>query len=449
LRAAVMDMAIIPMICGSAFKNKGVQFLLDAVCRYLPSPMDKEGIVGINPDTEEKELRKPDVKEPFAALAFKIATDPFVGRLAFFRAYSGRLDAGSYVLNNRSGKKERISRIYQMHANKQNAIDYIEAGDIGAAVGFKSIKTGDTLTAEKFPLVLESMDFPDPVIGIAVEPKTKADVDKLGIGLAKLAEEDPTFTVRSDEASGQTIISGMGELHLDVLVDRLRREFKVEVNQGQPQVEYKEAITAQAEHREIYKKQSGGRGKFADIVFTIGPADEGVQGLQFASVIKGGNVPREFVPSVEKGFKEAMKNGPLAGYEMDSMKVTLRDGSFHAVDSDALSFELAAKMGYKASAKSAKAKIMEPLMKLEVLTPEANMGDIVGDLNRRRGQVNDMSDRAGSKVVKAIVPLSEMFGYVTALRTMSSGRATSTMEFSHYAETPSNVSEEVIAKAKG
>jgi elongation factor G len=449
LRAAVMDMSIIPMICGSAFKNKGVQFLLDAVCRYLPSPMDKEGIVGVNPDTEEKELRKPSVDEPFAALAFKIATDPFVGRLAFFRAYSGRLDAGSYVLNNRSGKKERISRIYQMHANKQNAIDYIEAGDIGAAVGFKSIKTGDTLSAEKFPIVLESMDFPDPVIGIAVEPKTKADVDKLGIGLNKLAEEDPTFTVRSDESSGQTIISGMGELHLDVIVDRLRREFKVEVNQGQPQVEYKEAITAEAQHREVYKKQSGGRGKFADIAFTIGPADEGVQGLQFASVIKGGNVPREFVPSVEKGFKEAMKNGPLAGYEMDSMKVTLRDGSFHAVDSDALSFELAARMGYKASAKSAKAKIMEPLMKLEVLTPEANMGDIVGDLNRRRGQVNDMSDRAGSKVVKAIVPLSEMFGYVTALRTMSSGRATSTMEFSHYAETPSNISEEVIAKSKG
>jgi elongation factor G len=449
LRAAVMDMSIIPMICGSAFKNKGVQFLLDAVCRYLPSPMDKEGIVGVNPDTDEQELRKPSVDEPFAALAFKIATDPFVGRLAFFRAYSGRLDAGSYVLNNRSGKKERISRIYQMHANKQNAIDYIEAGDIGAAVGFKSIKTGDTLSAEKFPIVLESMDFPDPVIGIAVEPKTKADVDKLGIGLGKLAEEDPTFTVRSDEASGQTIISGMGELHLDVIVDRLRREFKVEVNQGQPQVEYKEAITAETDHREVYKKQSGGRGKFADIAFTIGPADEGVQGLQFASVIKGGNVPREFVPSVEKGFKEAMKNGPLAGYEMDSMKVTLRDGSFHAVDSDALSFELAARMGYKASAKVAKAKIMEPLMKLEVLTPEANMGDIVGDLNRRRGQVNDMSDRAGSKVVKAIVPLSEMFGYVTALRTMSSGRATSTMEFSHYAETPSNISEEVIAKSKG
>ena len=449
LRSAVMDMAIIPMICGSAFKNKGVQFLLDAVCRYLPSPTDKEGITGVNPDTEKEEIRKPDVKEPFAALAFKIATDPFVGRLAFFRAYSGRLDAGSYVLNNRSGKKERISRIYQMHANKQNAIDFIEAGDIGAAVGFKSIKTGDTLTAEKHPIVLESMDFPDPVIGIAVEPKTKADVDKLGIGLGKLAEEDPTFTVRSDEASGQTIISGMGELHLDVIVDRLKREFKVEVNQGQPQVEYKEAITAAADHREVYKKQSGGRGKFADIVFTMEPADEGFQGLQFESTIKGGNVPREFVPSVEKGFKEAMKNGPLAGYEMDSMKVTLKDGSFHAVDSDQLSFELAAKLGYKAAAKSAKAKIMEPLMKLEVLTPEENMGDIVGDLNRRRGQVNDMSDRAGSKVVKALVPLSEMFGYVTALRTMSSGRATSTMEFSHYAETPSNVSEDVIAKAKG
>ena len=449
LRSAVMDMAIIPMICGSAFKNKGVQFLLDAVCRYLPSPTDKEGITGVNPDTDKEEIRKPDVKEPFAALAFKIATDPFVGRLAFFRAYSGRLDAGSYVLNNRSGKKERISRIYQMHANKQNAIDYIEAGDIGAAVGFKSIKTGDTLTAEKHPIVLESMDFPDPVIGIAVEPKTKADVDKLGIGLGKLAEEDPTFTVRSDEASGQTIISGMGELHLDVIVDRLKREFKVEVNQGQPQVEYKEAITASADHREVYKKQSGGRGKFADIVFTMEPADEGFQGLQFESTIKGGNVPREFVPSVEKGFKEAMKNGPLAGYEMDSMKVTLKDGSFHAVDSDQLSFELAAKLGYKAAAKSAKAKIMEPLMKLEVLTPEENMGDIVGDLNRRRGQVNDMSDRAGSKVVKALVPLSEMFGYVTALRTMSSGRATSTMEFSHYAEAPKNVAQDVVDKANG
>ena len=449
LRAAVMDMAIIPMICGSAFKNKGVQFLLDAVCRYLPSPLDKEAIVGTDPDTGDEISRKPDAKEPFAALAFKIATDPFVGRLAFFRSYSGRLDAGSYVLNNRSGKKERISRIYQMHANKQNAIDYIEAGDIGAAVGFKSIKTGDTLSDEKHPIVLESMDFPDPVIGIAVEPKTKADVDKLGLSLAKLAEEDPTFTVRTDEASGQTIISGMGELHLDIIVDRLKREFKVDVNQGQPQVEYKEAITASADHREVYKKQSGGRGKFADIVFTMEPADEGTQGLQFESIIKGGNVPKEFVPSVEKGFKEAMKNGPLAGYEMDSMKVTLKDGSFHAVDSDQLSFELAAKLGYKAAAKAAKAKIMEPIMKLEVLTPEENMGDIVGDLNRRRGQVSDMSDRAGSKVVKATVPLSEMFGYVTALRTMSSGRATSTMEFSHYDVTPSNISEEVIAAAKG
>jgi elongation factor G len=449
LRAAVMDMSIIPMICGSAFKNKGVQFLLDAVCRYLPSPVDKEGIIGINPDTDEEVIRKPDVNEPFAALAFKIATDPFVGRLAFFRAYSGRLDAGSYVLNNRSGKKERISRIYQMHSNKQNAISFIEAGDIGAAVGFKDIKTGDTLSAEKSPIVLESMDFPDPVIGIAVEPKTKADVDKLGMALAKLAEEDPTFQVRTDEASGQTIISGMGELHLDIIVDRLRREFKVEVNQGQPQVEYKEAITRTANHREVYKKQTGGRGKFADIVFTLGPAEEGTVGLEFENSIKGGNIPKEFVPSVEKGFKEAMKNGPLAGFEVDSMKVTLKDGSFHPVDSDQLSFELAAKLGFKAAAKAAGAVIMEPIMKLEVLTPEENMGDIVGDLNRRRGQVNDMSDRAGSKVVKAEVPLSEMFGYVTTLRTLSSGRATSTMEFSHYAKTPSNISEEVIATARG
>jgi elongation factor G len=454
LRAAVMDMSIIPMICGSAFKNKGVQFLLDAVCRYLPSPMDKEGIRGINPDTEKEELRKPSVKEPFAALAFKIATDPFVGRLAFFRAYSGRLDAGSYILNNRSGKKERISRIYQMHSNKQNAIDFIEAGDIGAAVGFKDIKTGDTMTDEKHPIVLESMDFPDPVIGIAVEPKTKVDMDKLGMALSKLAEEDPTFQVRTDEASGQTIISGMGELHLDIIVDRLRREFKVEVNQGAPQVEYKEAITRSADHRETYKKQSGGRGKFGDIVFTIEPAEpneEGKieEGLQFINKIKGGNVPKEFIPSIEKGFREAMSAGPLAGFEMDSMRVTLKDGSFHPVDSDALSFELAARMGYKASAKSAGAVILEPIMKLEVITPEENMGDIVGDLNRRRGQVNDMSDRNGAKVVKADVPLSEMFGYVTTLRTLSSGRATSTMEFSHYAETPSNISQEVIAATKG
>ena len=451
LRAAVMDMAIIPMICGSAFKNKGVQFLLDAVCRYLPSPVDKEAIIGINPKTDAEELRKPSVNEPFAALAFKIATDPFVGRLAFFRAYSGRLDAGSYILNNRSGKKERISRIYQMHANKQNAVDYIEAGDIGAAVGFKDIKTGDTMSSLDAPIVLESMDFPDPVIGVAVEPKTKADVDKLGIGLGKLAEEDPTFQVRTDEASGQTIISGMGELHLEVLIDRLKREFKVEVNEGQPQVEYKEALTKVAQHREVYKKQSGGRGKFGDIVFEMSPADADFEGtgLQFVNVIKGGNIPREFIPAVEKGFKMAMKNGPLAGYEMDSMKITLSDGSFHPVDSDALSFELAAKLGYKSASKAAGAVILEPIMKLEVVTPEENMGDIVGDLNRRRGQVNAMDDRAGAKVVKATVPLSEMFGYVTTLRTLSSGRATSTMEFSHYHQTPSHISEEVIKKAQG
>ena len=449
LRAAVMDMSIIPMVCGSSFKNKGVQFLLDAVCRYLPSPMDKDDIVGTDPKTDLPVSRKPDAKQPFAALAFKIATDPFVGRLAFFRAYSGRLDAGSYVLNNRTGNKERISRIYQMHSNKQNPIEYIEAGDIGAAVGFKDIKTGDTLSDEKNPIVLESMVFPDPVIGIAVEPKTKADVDKMGMALAKLAEEDPTFVVKTDEASGQTIISGMGELHLDIIVDRMRREFKVELNQGQPQVEYKEALTARASHREVYKKQSGGRGKFADIVFEMMPAEEGKSGLEFVNEIKGGNVPKEYVPAIEKGFREAMKNGPLAGFEMDSMKIILKDGSFHPVDSDSLSFELAAKMGYKAAAKAAKAIIMEPIMKLEVLTPEENMGDIVGDLNRRRGQVNEMSDRAGAKVIRAHVPLSEMFGYVTSLRTLSSGRATSTMEFDHYAETPSNVSESVIKAAKG
>lgn len=453
LRKATIDMAIIPMLCGSSFKNKGVQFMLDAVCKFLPSPLDKEAIEGTNPDTDEPISRKPSATEPFSALAFKIATDPYVGRLAFFRAYSGRLDAGSYVLNNRSGNKERISRIYQMHANKQNPIDYIEAGDIGAAVGFKDIKTGDTLSDEKNPIVLESMNFPDPVIGIAVEPKTKADVDKMGMALAKLAEEDPTFTVRTDQASGQTIISGMGELHLDILVDRLKREFKVEVNQGEPQVEYKEAITRKANHRETYKKQSGGRGKFGDIVFRLEPAEEVdgkvPVGLTFVNEVKGGNIPREFIPAIEKGFKEAMKAGPLAGYEMDSMKVTLLDGSFHPVDSDALSFELAAKMGYKESAKAAGAVILEPIMKLEVLTPEENMGDIVGDLNRRRGQINNMDDRAGSKVVKASVPLSEMFGYVTTLRTLSSGRATSTMEFSHYAETPSNIADEVIKKAKG
>ncbi len=449
LRAATQDMSIIPMICGSAFKNKGVQFLLDAVCRYLPSPLDKDAITGTDPNSGNEVSRKPNSDEPFSALAFKIATDPYVGRLAFFRAYSGKLDAGSYVLNNRTGNKERISRIYQMHSNKQNSIEAIEAGDIGAAVGFKDIKTGDTLSAEKSPIILESMDFPEPVIGIAVEPKTKADVDKLGIALTKLAEEDPTFQVKTEESSGQTIISGMGELHLDIIVDRLKREFKVEVNQGKPQVQYKEALTALAEHREIYKKQTGGRGKFADIVFSIEPSNEEKPGLDFVDLIKGGNIPKEFIPSVEKGFKEGMKNGPLAGFEIDSMKVTLKDGSFHPVDSDSLSFELAAKIGFKEAARQAKAVIMEPIMKLEVLTPEENMGDIVGDLNRRRGQVNSMDDRAGSKVVKAEVPLSEMFGYVTSLRTLSSGRATSTMEFSHYAETPSNISDGVISEIKG
>ena len=449
LRAATQEMKIIPMICGSSFKNKGVQFLLDAVCRYLPSPEDKKAISGIDPQTDNESLRKPSKNEPFAALAFKIATDPYVGRLAFFRAYSGRLDAGSYILNNRTGNKERISRIYQMHSNKQNSIDFIEAGDIGAAVGFKDIKTGDTLTDEKSPIILESMDFPDPVIGIAVEPKTKADVDKLGMSLAKLAEEDPTFQVKTDEASGQTVISGMGELHLDIIVDRLKREFKVEVNQGKPQVQYKEALTALADHREVYKKQTGCRGKFADIIFTIEPGDESKTGLEFVNEIKGGNVPKEYIPSVEKGFKDSMLNGPLAGFEIDSMKITLKDGSFHPVDSDSLSFELAAKLGFKEASKSAKAVIMEPIMKLEVITPEENMGDIVGDLNRRRGQVNSMDDRAGAKVVKAEVPLSEMFGYVTSLRTLSSGRATSTMEFSHYAETPTSVSETVISEIKG
>ena len=449
LRAATLDMSIIPMTCGSSFKNKGVQFMLDAVCRYLPSPMDKEAIDGTDPRTDEPISRKPSVAEPFAALAFKIATDPFVGRLAFFRAYSGRLDAGSYVLNTRSNSKERISRIFQMHANKQEPIEYIEAGDIGAAVGFKSIKTGDTLCDEKHPIVLESMIFPDPVIGIAVEPKTKADQDKMGNALAKLAEEDPTFQVKTDEASGQTIISGMGELHLDIIVDRMRREFKVEVNQGQPQVEYKENLTMTANHREVYKKQSGGRGKFADIVFELAPADDNKPGLEFINEIKGGNVPKEYIPSVEKGFKEAMKNGPLAGFEVEGIKVTLKDGSFHPVDSDALSFELAAKLGFKEAGKKAKPVIMEPIMKIEVVTPEEYMGDIVGDLNKRRGTINGMDDRNNAKVIKGFVPLSEMFGYVTTLRTLSSGRATSSMEFEKYEAAPQNVAESVIEKARG
>ena len=450
IRAATIDMKIVPILCGSAFKNKGVQTMLDAVMAYLPSPVDVEAIAGTNPKSEEEESRKPQNDEPFSALAFKIATDPFVGRLCFFRAYSGKLDAGSYVLNTRTNKKERISRIFQMHSNKQNPIEAIEAGDIAAGVGFKDIRTGDTLCDEKSPIVLESMSFPEPVIGVAVEPKSQADVDKLGMGLAKLAEEDPTFRVHTDEDTGQTVISGMGELHLDIIVDRLRREFKVECNQGAPQVQYKEAISDTVNHREVYKKQTGGRGKFADIVFTLGPVDEGEnEGLQFVNEIKGGNVPKEFIPSVEKGFKEAMKNGPLAGYEMDSLKISLKDGSFHPVDSDQLSFELCAKMGYRDAANKARPVILEPIMKLEVTTPEENMGDIVGDINRRRGMVQGMDSRAGAQVIKANVPLSEMFGYVTQLRTMSSGRATSSMEFSHYEETPKNIAEEVIAKVKG
>jgi len=446
LRAATIDMSIIPMLAGSAFKNKGVQALLDAVVRFLPSPVDIEAIEGIDPRTGEKVYRKPSYDDPFTALAFKIATDPYVGRLAYFRVYSGELQAGSTVLNTRSGKKERISRIYQMHANKQNPIPEIGAGDIGAGVGFKDIKTGDTLCDEKHPIILESMDFPDPVIGIAVEPKTKADMDKLGMALSKLAEEDPTFQVKTDENTGQTIISGMGELHLEIIVDRLKREFKVDVNVGQPRVEYKEALTTPVDHREVYKKQTGGRGKFADIIFTLEPAEEGKQGLEFVNEIKGGNIPKEFIPSVEKGFREAMKSGPLAGFEVEGMKVTLKDGSFHPVDSDSLSFELAAKLGFKQAAKKANPILLEPIMKLEVVTPEEYMGDIIGDLNRRRGQVLSMDDRAGAKVIKAHVPLSEMFGYVTVLRTLSSGRATSSMEFSHYAPAPDNIAEEVVKK---
>ncbi len=449
LREATISGKVVPMMCGSAFKNKGVQAMLDMVMEILPSPIDVDAITGTNPNTEEEEKRKPNFDEPFAGLAFKIATDPFVGRLCFTRAYSGVLESGSYVLNSRTGKKERISRIFQMHANKQNQIDSLGAGDIGALVGFKDIKTGDTLCAEKSPIVLESMDFPDPVIGLAIEPKTQADVDKLGVALAKLAEEDPTFQVHTDEETGQTVVSGMGELHLDIICDRLKREFKVEVNQGAPQVSYKEAITGACDHREVYKKQTGGRGKFADIAVTIEPGDEENPGLQFVNEIKGGNVPKEFIPSVEKGFKEAMKNGVLAGYPVDNLKVTLKDGSFHPVDSDQLSFEVAAKMAYRAALPKSNPVLLEPIMKLEVLTPEENMGDIVGDLNRRRGVMEGMGDRSGSKVIKAKVPLSEMFGYVTALRTISSGRATSTMEFSHFAEAPGNVAEEVIAKSKG
>jgi elongation factor G len=450
LRQACLNQTIVPMVCGSSFKNKGVQTMLDLVMELMPSPMDKESIKGTHPDTGEEISRKPSFSEPFAGLAFKIATDPFVGRLAFTRAYSGKLDAGSYVLNTRSGNKERISRIFQMHANKQNPIEYLGAGDIGAVVGFKDIKTGDTLCDEKNPIILESMVFPDPVIGLAVEPKTQADSDKLGMALSKLAEEDPTFRVKTDEDSGQTIISGMGELHLEIIVDRLKREFKVECNQGAPQVSYKEALTSSTDHREIYKKQTGGRGKFADIVFTLGPNDDPEKtGLVFVNNIKGGNIPREFIPSIEKGFKEAMNNGILAGFPIDTLKVELNDGSFHAVDSDALSFELCAKMAFREAAPKCRPIIMEPIMKHEVVTPAENMGDVIGDLNKRRGLIEGTNERNGATVINAKVPLSEMFGYVTDLRTITSGRASSTMEFSNFAPAPNNVAEAVLAKVKG
>ena len=449
IRKATMQMQVVPMLCGSSFHNKGVQHLLDAVMAYLPSPLDVPAIEGVNPKTEETEVRHATEADPFCGLAFKIATDPFVGRLAFVRVYSGKLDAGSYVYNSRSGKRERISRIYQMHANKQNPLETVGAGDICAAVGFKEIRTGDTLCAEGSPIVLEQMTFPEPVIGLAVEPKTQKDLDKLGIALGKLAEEDPTFTVKTDEDSGQTIISGMGELHLDIIVDRLKREFGVEINQGAPQVNYKEALTQTVQHREVFKKQTGGRGKFADIIFEIGPASEGKIGLEFVDEVKGGNIPKEFIPAVQKGFESAMANGALAGYTMDSMKITLKDGSFHPVDSDQLSFEIAARNGFRVAAPKAGSVIMEPIMSVEVVTPEENMGDIIGDLNKRRGQIQGMEQKGTARVVKAKVPLSEMFGYVTVLRTISSGRATSSMEFSHFEEVPANLAKDIIEKASG
>ena len=452
IRKGTVAMECTPMICGSSYKNKGVQPLLDYVCAFLPSPMDIEHVVGTNPDTEEEETRKPSESDPTSALAFKIATDPYMGRLVFFRVYSGKVEAGSYVYNSRSGKKERISRLFQMNSNKEIPMESIDAGDIGAGVGFKDIRTGDTLCDEAHPIVLESMTFPDTVISIAVEPKSQADIAKLDNGLAKLAEEDPTFTVRTDEQSGQTIISGMGELHLDIIIDRLKREFKVECNQGKPQVNYKEAITKTVNLREVYKKQSGGRGKFADIIVNVGPVDEDYKegGLQFVNEVKGGNVPKEFIPSVQKGFENAMKNGILGGYPMDSMKVTLLDGSFHPVDSDQLSFELAALNAYKNACVKAGPVLMEPIMKLEVITPEENMGDVIGDLNKRRGQVEGMDEaRSGARVVKAMVPLSEMFGYVTALRTITSGRATSSMEYDHHAPLSSTIAKAVLEEVKG
>ena len=452
IRKGTLNLDIVPMSCGSSFKNKGVQTLLDYVCMFLPSPLDTPNIIGTNPDTGEDEERKPSEDEKTSALAFKIATDPYVGRLTFFRVYSGKIAAGSYTFNVRSGKKERVSRLFQMHSNHQNPVEEIAAGDIGAGVGFKDIRTGDTLCDEDAPIVLESMDFPDPVIGIAVEPKTQKDLDKLSNGLAKLAEEDPTFTVKTDEQSGQTVISGMGELHLDIIIDRLKREFKVECNQGKPQVNYKEAITATVNHREVYKKQSGGRGKFADIIVNVGPRDEDYNEtpLQFINSVTGGNIPKEFIPSVQKGFDAAMKNGVLGGFPMDSLKVELVDGSFHPVDSDQLSFEIAAQMAYKACCAKAKPVLMEPIMKLEVVTPEENMGDVIGDLNKRRGQVEGMdTTRTGARLVKAMVPLAEMFGYVTALRTITSGRATSSMTYDHHAPVSSGIAKAVLEEIKG
>ena len=452
IRKGTLSMSMTPMICGSSFKNKGVQTMLDSVCAYLPSPMDTEEIIGHAADDEEVQIvRHPNEDEPLCALAFKIATDPYVGRLCFFRVYSGKIDAGSYVWNSRSGKKERISRIFQMHSNKQNPVETISAGDIGAGVGFKDIRTGDTLCSEDMPMTLESIDFPDPVIGIAIEPKTQKDLDKLGNGLSKLAEEDPTFTVRTDEQSGQTIISGMGELHLEIIIDRLKREFKVECNQGRPQVSYKEAITNTVDIREVYKKQSGGRGKFADMVLKVGPADEDFQGeLQFIDEVKGGNIPKEFIPSIQKGFTAAMRNGVLAGYPVNRLKVVVVDGSYHPVDSDQLSYEICAQIAFKNACAKARPVLLEPIMKVEVVTPEENMGDVIGDLNKRRGQVEGMeTSRSGARVVKAKVPLAEMFGYVTALRTITSGRATSSMEFSHYAEVSTQIAKAVLTEAKG
>lgn len=455
IRQAVIDGKFVPMMCGSSFKNKGVQAVLDAVCAFLPSPMDTEAVIGINPKTDEPTSRKPSIDEPFCALAFKVATDPFVGRLVFFRVYSGRLDAGSYISKVRSDPdkgitidKERISRLFQMHANDRKSIDFVEAGDICAAVGFKDIKTGDTLCDEKHLIILEAMNFPEPVIGLAIEPKTQADSDKLGNALAKLSEEDPTFRVHTDEDSGQTIIQGMGELHLEIIVDRLRREFKVECNQGAPQVTYKEAITTRVVHRETYKKQTGGRGKFADIQVEIMPGDPDKPGLEFINEVVGGSIPREFIPSVEKGFASAMSNGVLAGFAIDNLKVRLFDGSFHAVDSDSLSFEIAARTAFREACRKANPILLEPIMKVEVITPEDYMGDVIGDLNKRRGQMQGMDSRNGAQVIKALVPLAEMFGYVTILRTLTSGRATSTMEFSHFAETPKNIAEDVLTKYK-